>query len=79
MHTGTPSANGLNDIPPALGAGGCVLLCMLDLSAAFDLVSHDILLIHLQVELGIGGTPIEWFSSCLSQSVAKSVMLYLNH
>ena len=48
---GTTILNVTNDIPPALGAGGCVLLCMLDLSAAFDLVSHDILLVHLQVEL----------------------------
>ena len=39
---GTTILNVTNDIPPALGAGGCVLLCMLDLSAAFDLVSHDI-------------------------------------
>ena len=45
---------------------------MLDLSAAFDAIDHDILLHRLCTKLGISGTA-EWFSSylnCGTQHVA---------
>ena len=55
----------LNDTHLALDQGKCVLLAMLDLSAAFDLVNHDILATRLQTELNITGTVLAWMNSYL--------------
>lgn len=54
-----------NDIIHAVGQRKAVLLVLLDLSAAFDTVSHPLLLNTLQ-ELGIGGTMLQWFTSYLA-------------
>ena len=42
------------------------LLNLLDMSAAFDCVDHQILLQRLQVAVGIGGTALDWIRSFLS-------------
>jgi len=45
------------------------LLCLLDLSAAFDCVDHDLLLHRLQVlqlSFGISGVALEWICSFLT-------------
>ena len=42
------------------------VLVLLDLSAAFDTMDHDILL-HLQHVFGIQGTVLSWFRSCLTK------------
>ena len=41
-------------------------LVVIDLSAAFDLVNHTILLERLYTYYGISGTAVEWFRSYLS-------------
>ena len=40
-----------------------MLLVLLDLSAAFDTVDHDIRLTRLQKSYGVGGTALAWISS----------------
>ncbi len=46
---------------------GCIsLLVLLDLSAVFDTIGHNILLIRLENNIGISGSALEWFKSYLS-------------
>ena len=53
-----------NDIICAVGQQKAVLLVLLDLSAAFDTVNHQLLIKTLQ-QLGIRGTMLHWFSTYL--------------
>jgi hypothetical protein len=51
----------LSDILKAVDSGDVAALVLLDLSAAFDTVDHDILLRRLNASYGINGTAIQWF------------------
>jgi len=51
----------LSDILQAVDCGNSAALVLLDLSAAFDTVDHDILLQRLRVTFGIHDTVHRWF------------------
>ena len=55
-----------NDVLRAIDEDKRVFLLLLDLSAAFDTVDHQILLKRLANRFGIQGTAHEWFRSYLS-------------
>ena len=56
----------LSDIRISANAGKVTLLVLLDLSAAFDTIDHNILLNIMSNHLGISGTVLSWFRSYLS-------------
>ncbi|MCG8431411.1 MAG: reverse transcriptase family protein, partial [Candidatus Omnitrophica bacterium] len=55
-----------NDIRMMVDKHGAAILVLLDLSAAFDTIDHDILLERLEKLIGIRGTALEWFRSYLT-------------
>jgi hypothetical protein len=55
-----------NDILIDIDNKKVVLLVMLDLSAAFDTIDHDILLTRLRENYGINGKVLKWFKSYLT-------------
>uniref|UniRef100_A0A665ULH4 Reverse transcriptase domain-containing protein n=1 Tax=Echeneis naucrates TaxID=173247 RepID=A0A665ULH4_ECHNA len=55
-----------NDILMASDNGSASILLLLDLSAAFNTIYHNILLQRLEHEIGIKGTALRWFKSYLS-------------
>jgi len=72
----------LNDTALIVDSGNSVILVLLDLSAAFDTVDHDIVLSCLKMCVGIQGTALSWFRSYLSNrtfSVGIVVPFYLQH
>ena len=63
-----------NDILSALDAGSSAILLMLDLSAAFDTIDHDILLSRLCNVYGITGNALDWFRSYLTGWIQRVVI-----
>ena len=53
----------VHDLLLAMDEGKLSVLVLLDLSAAFDTIDHDILLHRLQHVFGIQGTVLSWFRS----------------
>ena len=63
-----------NYILSALDAGSSAVLLMLDLSAAFDTIDHDILLSRLCNVYGITGYALDWFRSYLTGRIQHVVI-----
>jgi len=55
-----------NDLLRATDRGELTALCVLDLSAAFDTVHHELLLKRLENKFGIVGQALKWFKSYLT-------------
>ena len=55
----------MSDILLAADQGHVTLLGLLDMSAAFDTVDHDILLFRLKTSFGVDGTVLSWLESFL--------------
>jgi hypothetical protein len=56
----------LNDLLHAVDSKQCVLLSLLDLSAAFDTINHSVLLQRFEQAMGITGAALEWLKSYFS-------------
>ncbi len=56
----------LNDILLETDKGNVVALVLLDLSSAFDMIDHEVLLFRLENYVGLHGTVFKWFRSFLS-------------
>jgi len=50
----------------AADSGLVSALCLLDLTAAFDTVDHDLILLRLERQFGLRGVTLLWFRSYLS-------------
>ena len=55
-----------NDILRSIDQWKVTILVLLDLSAAFDTVDHNILLQRLHTRFGISGTALDWFKDYLA-------------
>uniref|UniRef100_A0A8C6NWF0 Reverse transcriptase domain-containing protein n=1 Tax=Nothobranchius furzeri TaxID=105023 RepID=A0A8C6NWF0_NOTFU len=63
-----------NDIFMATDSGSYAVLLLLDLSAAFHTVDHDILLLRLEEVAAIRGPALTWFRSYLSNRSQRVVL-----
>ena len=64
-----------NDILKALDQRHGVILILLDMSAAFDTVDHDVLVTRLEQRFGVTGCAIAWIKSYLSDR-SQSVKIH---
>jgi len=54
-----------NDLLMAADRGQVSALCLLDLTAAFDTVDHDLLILRLERQFDLRGVVLQWFRSYL--------------
>ena len=55
-----------NDVTLNIDNGKVTALTLLDLSATFDTIDHNILIRRLSIWYGISGTSLSWFLSYLT-------------
>ena len=60
-RTETAVSKVYNDLLLAADEGQMSALCLLDLTAAFDIVDHELLLLRLEHQFGLRGTVLQWF------------------
>jgi len=65
-----------NDLLQAADSGQASALCLLDLTADFDIVDYDLLLLRLERQHGLRGVVLRWFQSYLSGRSYK--VIYVN-
>ena len=58
-----------NDILRAMDNQNIVIMLLLDLSAAFDTVDHNVMLHRLTHDVGVGQTALKWFKSYMSDRI----------
>ncbi len=77
MHHSTETAlvRVTNDLLMSPDEGLLSVIVLLDLSAAFDTIDHQILIQRLNNLIGIKGTALKWFKSYLSD---RSHFVYVN-
>ena len=54
-----------NDLLLAADNGDVSALCVLDLTAAFDTVDHDLMMLKLERQFGLRGVVLDWSRSYL--------------
>ena len=67
-----------NDILSAMDDGKISVIVLLDLSAAFDTIDHDMLLHRLHHVFGFGDTVLSWFQSYL-ENITPIVTIHGKH
>ena len=60
-----------NDITDSLNSKTYIILVLLDFSAAFDTIDHNILINRLHTHYGIKGAALKWFTSYLKDRTYK--------
>jgi len=65
----------LSDIHSAIDSGEVAILALLDVSAAFDSVDHDILLLRLKNSFGTRGQVFEWLESFIRGRLNRSSLV----
>ena len=63
-----------NDLLIAADSGLVSALVSLDLTAAFDTIDHDLLLLRLERQFGFRGAVLQWFRSYLSDRSFRVVL-----
>jgi len=62
-----------NELLQAADEGDVSAYCLLDLTAAFDTVDHDLMLLKLERQFGLRGIVLKWFQSYLCDRIFQVV------
>eukprot|EP00057_Strongylocentrotus_purpuratus_P015780 XP_011670254.1 PREDICTED: RNA-directed DNA polymerase from mobile element jockey-like [Strongylocentrotus purpuratus] len=72
--TETATVKVLNDLLLAVDKGNEAVLILLDYTAAFDTINHDLLLHRLENDFSITGTVLQWICSYLMHRTQKVII-----